>query len=196
MKLTNLCEVTGGRNVAELLSANEIDIEQTRSFDVSAREITSLYGCPKHITSNFYCSCNYLTSLQFGPTQIDGVFFCDGNDLSSLEYAPRKIGTGKKTWIQNATTASFSDNRRITSFIGIDEIFDSIYGNISMDNLSIAEGGLGWMLVEGVRNLFPGKNTSYRIPMLIINDSINLNLTVYDCQRELIEKGYEEFAQL
>jgi len=48
-------------------------------FAISNNLLTTLRGCPKYVSNNFWCSRNELTSLEFCPEIVEGSFICHHN---------------------------------------------------------------------------------------------------------------------
>lgn len=66
----------------------------TGFFICKTNKLTSLYGCPTEVGSNFYCGYNQLSSLEYCPNIIGGDFDCRSNTLTTLKGSPTKLGGG------------------------------------------------------------------------------------------------------
>lgn len=76
---------------------NKVDVSEMTLdgyLNISKTNLTSLKGCPKKVSSGFYCSyCKSLTSLEGAPKEVGGIFDCSNcKSLTSLEGAPKKVG--------------------------------------------------------------------------------------------------------
>lgn len=60
-------------------------------FDISNNRLTSLYGCPDSIGTNFICHSNQLSSLKYSPNTVGGYFDCQSNGLKSLKGATKIV---------------------------------------------------------------------------------------------------------
>lgn len=142
--------------------------------------LTSLEGAPIEINGAFDCSHNKLTSLEGCPTKIKYEFDCSDNKIISLEHAPHIVGS-----MFNC------DNNRITSLIGVDDVVTRIGGLFECYNNPITEGGIGLILIPGISGIGTDIDA-----LAIIDDYLNKPESIYECQKELIEAGYEAYAQL
>jgi len=50
-------------------------------FSITGNNMTSLRGCPKEVTAEFYCDSNLLTSLEYAPLIIGISIDCSGNNI-------------------------------------------------------------------------------------------------------------------
>lgn len=179
MKLSNLQESIG-KSIKDLV---ETPFNDTYVGDInfSYKNLVSLEGSPSWVDGNFDCFNTKLTSLQYAPKYVGGYFDCSTNFLTSLEYAPTVIEDS--LYIDN--------NRSITSLIGVDDIFEEINGIFSCHAVPITEGGLGLLLIKGLKTL---KTT---LPALrIINKYLGKSDALYECQTELIDNRFDKIAQL
>lgn len=64
-----------------------IQFNDTKEFDVSELNLTTLRGCPKIVHGKFECDDNKLASLDFCPEFVEGDFICKNNfkDFSKEE---------------------------------------------------------------------------------------------------------------
>ena len=191
-------------------------------IDISNKGITSLVGCPQHINGYFICNHNNLTSLIDGPQRIDGGFscYCSGltnlvgcashiggpidfshNKLTSLVGGPQTTGgdyecqanqltdlAGCSSHISGTLNFLFND---ITSLVGIHKIIKSC-GQITFNDYKITNGGIGLLLIE---NLI--KFSCYHEPFEIIASYIGKGTKgMMECSKELISKGFDDYAKL
>lgn len=156
------------------------DIGSETMFSCSHNMLKTLEGGPKSVAGSYYCGYNRLTSLEGGPTSVGRIFDCTANQLTSLEHAPSIVGMD--------FICNFNN---ITSLVGVDDIFSSL-GSFRGDTNPILEGGLGLLLIDKISEIDIDLK-----PFYIIKRYVNKGPeSVYDCQQELIEAGFEEFAQI
>ncbi len=132
----------------------------------------------------FNCENLGLTSLVGCPEFVAGSFNATNNNLTSLEGAPAH-SFGYFDCTKNKITSLKNIHKQIKQLSGI------FYG---LKN-PIKSHVLGILLVDGC--------TSFRIDNTEVSHIISKYLpndrgraAMYDCQAELIEAGFEEFAQL
>lgn len=173
-------------------NSNEVDVE--RNVDLSYYELRHFPIKFRKITGDFECSNNLLVSLQGAPDEVTNDFECYYNQLSSYEFLPKKIGRNL-----------YLGNDRVTSLVDID--WSSLYveEGIFLDTARIKRGGLGLLLLKMGPHAFL-QDIKYHIefgghdyltaPFQIIAKYIGKPNDIFDCQNELIEAGFEEYAQL
>ena len=61
-------------------------------FSCSENKLTSLFGCPDIVTTNFYCNDNELLTLEHSPKMVMGDFLCNQNKITSLVGCTESIG--------------------------------------------------------------------------------------------------------
>ena len=185
-----------------MFSYAELNMQyQSGDLNILYDELSSLEGCPNHITGNFTCNHNNLTSLSNGPTNVDLTFTCSYNHLTSLLGGPTKVG-GNYYCIRNQLTdlvgcashiggeLNFRFNK-ITSLVGIHKIVKSCDGFIFDDGL-ITEGGIGLLLIDDLDNF-----SCYHEPFAIIEKYLSTGTKgMMECRKELIKKGYAPYAKL
>jgi hypothetical protein len=153
-------------------------------FDCSyCKVLTSLEGAPSS-THDFLCfSCNSLTSLKGAPTNSTHKFDCSFcNDLSSLEGAPSSTHNFDCSYCSSLTSLKGIGKDYLTV---INEIF---YG----DKSGIKSNILGLLKVKNLKVL---SITDDKKLEEIINRHLKTK-NILECQEELIENGYKEFAKL
>ncbi|WP_419769496.1 MAG: hypothetical protein ACNI3C_09125 [Candidatus Marinarcus sp.] len=85
--------VYGSVNLKGKLKSKRLPIEfklVDGYFDISDNELTSLEGCPPHVTKDFNCANNKLETLFGAPNKV-GDFNCSYNKLKDLSYAPKEV---------------------------------------------------------------------------------------------------------
>lgn len=177
MKLKDLFESTG-RSVADL----GIDYTGASNFNCSDRSLTSLVGSPKKVTGLFSCQENMLTSLKGAPEFVGDSFICAYNLLTSLEGAPKTV------------YGNFHCNgNRLTSLKDVHKHIHKVTGAfVCMDN-PIRSHVLGLLLIEGITWI----HIDNKLLMSILNKYLGKGRAgMLQAQEELIDVGFEEFAQL
>ena len=176
------------------------------NFSCSHNKLTSLKFCPSQVGGDFYCSYNQLTSLKFCPSQIGGDFHCYGNKLTSLEFCPSQIGgnfycySNKLTSLEHCPSHIGGDflcsYNKLTSLKDVHTHIRKVDGGFRCFRNHIESHILGLMLIEIggeiVTRLGDGKDVD-----TILNKWKNQGRKgVLGAQRELLDLGYAELAQL
>lgn len=155
-------------------------------------DLTSLEGCPTVIHGEFACSDNKkLSSLKGMPQEGVSSVYVRGCNLTSLEGIPREI------WGELIC----ADNP-ITSLKGIHKIIDEIRDKIYLP-VTIKSNILGLLKITSLRQIIflssdQHKNEDLEKIQAIINNYLPnpTSSEIIDCQNELIEAGFEEYAEL
>ena len=162
-------------------SYKDLNIDyQGGDLKIDIKKLTSLGGCPNHITWDFDCYANSLTSLVCGPQQVDGHYSCQHNQLTDLVGCASHIGGILNCCYNN-----------ITSLVGIHKIIKSC-NEIWFDDLKIVHGGIGLLLVENLE-VIHGSPEQYTIFNRYLGTGTKGMMA---CRDELIKKGLEEYAKL
>ena len=70
----------------------------TGYFAIDRCNLTTLRGCPRIVTDNFWCAHNRLTSLDYCPKEVGGSFICHHNrKFFTKEYILSKCKTDKRS---------------------------------------------------------------------------------------------------
>ncbi len=153
-------------------------------FNCAANELTSLKGSPKEVRNNFQCSNNKLKTLEGAPKEIGGNFFCSHNELITLKGAPERIKFN-----------FFCINNNLTSLQGIHKHIKSIGKELHLEHNPIKSHVLGVLLIEQcIKILLDNIEVQQILNKYLPNTQGREAL--YDCQEELINAGFEEYAQL
>ena len=153
---------------------------QSGDLDITNNLITSLDGCPQHITGDFLCVNNGLTSLAGGPQIIDKSYDCTDNQLTDL--------TGCASYI---SAELHIRGNRIKSFVGIHKIIKHCR-IIYVDDEHVTEGGIGLLLIKNLEYI-----STDSTPFLVITDYLGKGTKgMMDCSKELISMGYTNYAKL
>jgi hypothetical protein len=193
MKLANLFEVKeknliglfikarglGGDVMSHPQNFDKITIETPQkhwyvAFNCDKLELTSLKGSPATTVSYFSCSENKLTSLEYATPVVNGDFYCDKNLLTSL----KDIHKICKQIDGNFVAASNPIKSHVLGLLLIKNLNGVTFSTLSAlsDTDEILED------VEDILNKYlPNKNG---------------NKNVLACQNELLDRGFDEYAQL
>ena len=160
---------------------NDLDVEYTSgNLSIFSCTLSSLEGCPQHITGKFSCNDNKITSLVGGPQMVDSDYHCRNNLLTDLAGCASHIG-GMLSCGGNS----------ITSLVGIHKIIKSC-SKIYFDSEKIKVGGIGLLLIDQVIDI-----SSSSTPFVIIHKHLGSGTKgMMACRAELISCGYEEYAKL
>ena len=174
------------------------------------KNLTSLIGCPQEGVESFYCySCN-ISSLEGTPNKINGTFNCVKNPIKSLIGCPQEGVTNFYCRTCNLTslegvpkkivgTFQCFDNP-IKSLKGIHKIIEEIDGTFIIPD-SVESNILGVLKIKNLGKII-FKSPSNEDTKKEISDIINKYLPnpspsdIIDCQNELIDAGFEEYAEL
>jgi hypothetical protein len=136
---------------------------------------------PEHVDGNFSCDYNQLTSLEDVPKSVGGSFYCNGNRLTSLEGAPKSVG-GDFYCHRNQLTSLRDVHKHVK------EVGGTFYCNTVKSHV------LGLFLVKGLQEVDLNNEP--------VNVIINKHLpsrgrtSMVVCAEELIEAGFEAYAQV
>ena len=144
--------------------------------------LTSLEGCPEEIDGSALFGSNHLTSLKGGPRKVTGDFSITGNiTLTSLDFAPEYVGENFR-----------AEDCNITSLHNIHKHVKHIGDYLLLKGNPITSHVLGVLLIDGLKMI----QMDFKPVQHILNNHLKGDRDVFACQEELIEAGYEEFAQL
>jgi hypothetical protein len=168
MKLKNLSEAWYDRN---------IDLRNKKLLRLPS-------DLPEKVDGYFACIDNRLTSLKGCPKEVGGNFLCTSNNLTSLEYCPKIVHH-----------SFICSNNEINTLKDIHRYIEKV-GWFTCRMNPIESCILGLMLIEFVGSctteLGDGKDVD-----AILNKWKNQGRKgVLGAQRELLDLGYEELAQL
>lgn len=158
-------------------------------FCCSNNDLVSLEHGPIKVGDSYECSMNELTSLKGAPAEIGGDFKCRGNKLTSLEHAPSWIGGGLEC-----------NRNKLTSLHNIHKHIKHINYMADFSINPIESHVLGLLKIEGLSYIkfvaFGYSNKVLEAVEKIINKHLKNGRNIFDCQVELEDAGYEEYAQL
>ena len=156
-------------------------------FDCSINDnLTSLKGSPTKVTGNFWCGNNpKLVSLESNLDEVTGYFSCGDNpSLTSLKGIPKIVGT-----------ISCTNNPKITSLEGIHKQITRLKGRFIANKTPIKTHVLGLLLINGCTEvIFDNKEVAAILNKYLPNT--RGNKAVIDCQYELSDAGFDDFAEL
>lgn len=154
-------------------------VDVNGSVNISDKNFAKLPFTFGIVNGNFDCSNNSeLITLEGSPYEVTDSFVCSAcPKLESLNFAPKKIGMYFNCYSCES----------VQSLIG----FNSTCVTLVIKCDYIKHGGIS--LLGVVRDVaFIEDN----IPFKIIEKYINKPDDIFECQAELIEAGYEEYARL
>ncbi len=133
------------------------------------------------VDGSFWCDGNRLTSLEGAPGSVGRHFSCDWNRLTSLVGAPASVGGSLNC-----------RGNRLTSLVGAHRILRRIDGRLHLWENGIVTGGIGLILVDGLREI------SSELPAFkIINAHLGQGMKgLLRCQEALHDAGFGAFAKL
>ena len=142
--------------------------------------LTTLEGCPS-FAGSFSCGHNLLTTLIGGPIRVSGAYLCDTNLLHDLVGAPESVGE----WFD------CSRNDLLTSLKGAPKYI----GGVFYLNCNATLPVLSLLKYENVC-----VNDTSKLKGIISKycsmQSTPLRSRIIQCQRELIDNGFEGNARL
>lgn len=171
MKLKKLCE-------------NHYDYDH--NIDLSNRGLTKLPSdLPKKINGDFNCYDNALTSLAYCPSEVGGTFTCSFNDLTSLEHCPSEVGK-----------IFYCEYNKLTSLKDVHKQIKKIGRDFRCYKNPIRSHILGLMLISIGGNISTGLGDGEDVDAILNKWKNRGRKGVLGCQRDLIDAGYKELAQL
>ena len=136
-------------------------------FDIGSNNLTSLEGCPNEVGDRFSCSSNPLTGLEGCPIKVGSYFACTGTNVTSLQGFGEMFRYG---WIKGRLYLPDTLKSHLLSVILIPEL---------------------------TRIDFWSSNKHLQKVEEIVNKHLaSKEKDLLECQDELIENGFKEFARL
>ena len=157
-------------------------------FIVSSCGLAKLRGCPKEVGTsefggNFLCNHNELTDLEGGPEVVNGYYSASGNDkLESIKGVAKRING----------SLLLSNLPKLTSLEGIQDMIEHIGNEFDASGTPLASHVVGLMLIDGLESVKLQNKDIEKI----LNKHLKAGRNPYDCQEELIDAGFDAFAQL
>ena len=143
-------------------------------------KLTDLEGAPIFVGKNFVCRNNQLTSLKGVPTTVKGVFDASSNPLEVIDYVPKKMGY------------AIFDFCPIKNLHNIHKVIKSC-PIISLRGCPLTSHVLGLLKIKKLDSV---KLAASLEPLEKIINKYLPEGDILECQQELIEAGFEEYAQL
>jgi hypothetical protein len=198
------------KSIADL-SPSIFDIKMVKDgqvgVNVSNDKLTSLVGCPKIVSTNFWVDLNKLSSLYGSPEEVHGDFDASYNKhIKTLEGGPRVVhGTyyvgecgltslvGIPIKIGKSLNISYNP---ITSLHGI-HFLKEMNGSLTVYGSSVVSHMLGVFMIKGISGITTTSGSSFGEAAGIVNRHISKGRAgLLPCQKELIEAGLADFAQI
>ena len=146
---------------------------------ISGLYLDSLDGCPEHITGHFDCANNNLTSLVGGPQRVDGNYDCRLNYLTNFDGCASHFNE------------LFGWGNSIFTLVGIHKIIKKCT-YLHFEYADVKEGGIGILLISNLQFI-----TNTYAPFEIIANYLDTGTKgMMTCSKELIAKGYANYAKL
>ena len=179
-------------------------------FDVSYMGIEKMKNAPKHIQGYFNCARNLLTSLEGGPEIVDEYYSAIHNQLTTLKGCP-KIVLGQFSVANNDLTeidyfpdevGSFSaSENKITNLHDIHKKIKKVKEGIWLNRNPIKSHILGLCLIPGLTKVYLDNHELQSIINTYLfryNEPSHASrkANLFEVQEELIDAGYEQYAQL
>jgi hypothetical protein len=170
--------------------------------------IKTLEGAPKLVAGDFICeNCVSLKTLEGAPDEVYSFQIKKCVSLTSLKGSPKKVNNNynadyceKLSSIEGVTSDidgyfSVSFCKSLTSFKDIHKHIKRINGDIYADGSGVKSHILGVMLIEGCQKLVIDDHGVRDIVNKWLREPMSKQRMI-NCQSELIEAGFEEYAQL
>lgn len=162
--------------------------EVTGYFSCANNALTTMKNCPLKVES-LYCNDNKLTSLKHIPKIINGNLSVAGNAISTFEHFPTEVhGNFNLTY-----------NKTLTSLQGIQKYLRRVGSYIDFKGCPIKSHILGLLMIDIGGNIVIFGNPvdkSYIVDTIMNRWKNQGRKGVLGAQRELLDLGYEELAQL
>ena len=130
----------------------------------------------------FDCSRCQLTSLVGAPPSISGGFYCDNNYLTSLVGAPASV---------NSFSCSVN---QLTSLQDVHKHIKQVNGTFFVTTNPIKSHVLGLLLIKGLTAVYlDNKKVQGILNKHLPSQGVS---SVLEAQEELIQAGFDDFAQL
>ena len=195
----------GKKISGELVTKDTKNEHWNGDFDCANNQLTSLAGAPSSVGGIFACSNNQLTSLTGAPSSVGGNFACSNNQLTSLTGAPASVGgdfscfNNKLTSLAGAPSSVGGifacSNNQLTSLTGIHKIIKKMNGIFFAKSNGIKSHVLGLLMMPGCKKIELDNGEVQDILNKYLPNTGG-NQWVMQCQTELIEAGYREYAKL
>lgn len=158
-------------------------------FICSSSGLTTLNGCPQHVGNgefggDFMCDHNEITSLEGGPRTVGGSYSFSGNDnLDSIQHLAEKIGGNVYA----------KDLPKLKNLQGIHKILRECGGFFDASGTKLESHVLGLLLVKGLESV---KLDNSKVAEIINKHLKMADRNAHECQEELFDAGFANFAKL
>jgi hypothetical protein len=172
------------------------------SFFCQGNLLKNLKGGPQSVGADYLASQNKLISLEGAPAQVPGDFYCSSNELQTLVGGPKKVGdkficyNNKLTSLEgcpSSMVALVAHTNNLTSLNDIHKHIKHLSSFADFDGNPITSHVLGLLRIQGG---FDEVSLDNKDVEKILNKHLRGDRDILACQEELIEAGFEEFAQL
>lgn len=194
MKLQDIKQITEMTSTTPYIENGRIIQKQNQKvdgdFNCSNSFLTTLENCPTLVRGEFKASFNELTTLKFSPEHVgNNCSFENNPKLKSLEFAPMYVFGN-----------FFCNSTGITSLHGISrQYLKEIHGTMFFYHCDIKNSILGLLLVKGLEGIkwdSVQSKSDRKFIQKLINHHLEGECDVMECQEELIQAGYKEYAKL
>jgi hypothetical protein len=178
-----------GKN--EIQSLSDLDLSMvSKSLDVSFQSLSDLLGCPTKLSALYIIGNSKPLSLKGCPKIVSRVLSLRDNKLLDINHLPSLVET------------MYLDNTDITNLKGIGRDYIKSAQYISLVNCpDLKSNILGLLSVKNLEHL--ASHTSFKPDANVELDSVIRIIRkhletkdILECQEELIEAGFKEFAKL
>lgn len=189
------------------------------NFIMDSVGATSLIGCPSVVNGKFNISDNMsITSLAGGPKEVHGgsyvLSFTSVASLAdiakiTMQHAPahvsginvNTVGCVNLTSVESlvgipSNLHSILFPSEMTSLVGVDTVIKQLLtGEVVINSRKITKGGIGLLLIDGLTEIKDSRQQLSE-PFRIIEKYIGRPNDIFDCQVELFEKDFDDWAEL
>jgi hypothetical protein len=164
-------------------------------IDLRGMGVTTLKGAPEVVNGSFNCGICHLTSLEYGPKIVKGNYDCTGNaGLTSLIGAPTEVGGSFRCENIQITSAEGAPKcRAFLSLANINKVFPVINGHLTIKN-KVKSNVLSLFLIKGLTGVW--LNAPDQVRDIVNKHVANGRKGMMLCLSELVQAGYEDWAQL
>ena len=167
----------------EIKKINESTEKNLLGLVIDGKEITK--DTPNEVwIGDFSCYNNELKSLEYCPKEVHSDFNCSVNDLKTLEFCPVEVHGDFRC-----------RNNQLKSLKGIHKQIHEMNGEINAYHNPITSHVIGILLVKGCTKIYLDNSGVMNILNKYLPNTSDM-MSVLECQSELLDVGFEEFAEL
>lgn len=167
------------------------------AVDISERKLTSLPVQFGTVEKDFIIMDNQLTSLKGCPKHVTGSFDARNNMLSTLEFMPKYILEDCTIGNQNGRLTSLKNIHKYTDsidgYLGIQDIKSNMLGILKIDNppekVYLTDNDMKLSNVCRIIN-------KHLIIIHGMKDDKIRNQIILECQQELLDHDLDEYAEM